>query len=794
MIVYNFKIGFRNLRRQKGYASLNIVGLAIGIACCLFIGLFVRDELSFDEQYANAGRIFRVVTKVESRSGTNYYSGTPVPLGPALRQEFPEVRRAARFWQAAREVVRTEDKAFEEEGFYFADPDVLTMFGFPLISGDPKTALAHPNSVVITQSVALKYFGQADPVGRVITVDGYPVKTMPLQVTGVLKDLPENTQFAFRFLGSVTGIRTEIDNWGSTKPIWTYVELPSGAQAAELEAKLPAFVDRHLRPHYLNQTRSLHLEPLRRVHLYSRYTGGFKPRGDSSTVVLFGAIGLIILLVACMNFVNLSTALSFSRAREVGVRKVLGADRGGLIRYFLAEAFIVASSSVALSLVLLEIFLPAFNALAGKSISLNASNRGYIFFLAAAVLLGVGILADAYPAFSLSGYRPLAILRGRLASSGHGSLLRKALVVSQFTISTVLVIATAVISEQLTFIRHKNLGITTDQVLVVPYSPAAAAIRTALLQDPRIKDVAVSQRVPVNTENGDTRPLEVEGIPERQQVESYVVDTHFLDTYGLRLIAGEELTERFPEGETPFLINETAVRRFGWASPGQALGVRVRWSGTYKTGRIVGVVNDFNLTSMHEEISPLVLLPIPDDQWWRSFMSIRLRPEDLPGTISLIHETWLRLTPGGAYRSFFIDDSFEQLHREDERLGRVVSTFAGLSVFIACLGLFGLGTFAAKQRTKEIGIRKVLGALMPSIVGLLSGEFLKLVMMANLLAWPAAYLTMRRWLEAFAYRIDIGFGTFLIAGGSTLLIAFAAVAYQAVRAALTNPVEALRYE
>ena len=794
-IVFNdLKFGFRNLSRHKSYAALNIIGLAIGITCCLLIGLYVQHERRFDARYPNAERLFRLVTEIKGTTGVSYYAGTPVPLGPALRHEFPEVVRTARFWEAEREVVRTEDKAFVEEGFYFADPEVLPMFGFSLVSGDPATALSAPDGIVITESAAKKYFGREDPVGKVMTVDGFPVKNAVFRVTGVLRDLPDDTQFAFRFLASIVGVTTEAENWGSTKPIWTYLELPPQARTVDLEAKLRSFVDKYMKSGYRNQTRTLHLEPLGRVHLYSRYTGGFKPRGDISSVLMFAAIGFLILLVACMNFINLSTALSLTRAREVGVRKVLGANRGRLVRSFLTEGMIIAGCALALALVLTGMFLPAFNALSGKSLTIDASNQGYLALVATFVLFGVGILAGAYPALSLSRYHPLSVLRGRFASSGHGARLRKALVVFQFALSISLIIATAVIERQLLFIRHKNLGITGDQILVVPYSPAADAIRSSLLQNPRIIEVAVSQRVPVNKENGDTRPLDIEGIPDRQQVQSYIVDTHFLDTYGLRLVAGAGLPERFPEADTPFLINETAARRFGWTSPGQALGARVRWSGEYKSGHVVGVVNDFNLTSMHEEIAPLVLLPIPEDGWWRAFMSVRLRPEDISDSLSFVSATWRRLTPGGAFRSFFIDESFGLLHREDERLGRIVSAFAGLSVLIACLGLYGLGTFAARQRTREIGIRKVLGALVPNIVALLSSEFLRLVLAANILAWPVAYFMMRTWLDGFAYRTVIGLGPFLVAGASALLIAFVAVGAQAIRAAMANPVQSLRYE
>jgi len=799
------KIALRNLLRHKGYSFINIFGLAAGLACCMLIALYVLDELSYDRFYEKADRLFRLATDTREGDHLESDAGSPVPLGPALKNEFPEITEVVRFWQAFRPVIRYQDKVFREELFYFTDIPVFAAFSFELLQGDSRTALASPQTVVLTETTAKKYFGEEDPIGKVLSYKGFPAGELDLTVTGIMRDLPHNTHIDFDFLASIEGVTTEKDNWGSTKPIWTYVLLPPRHPPAQLESKLPVFVNRYFSSGYAlssNYTKTLHLEPITGIHLYSRFEGGFKPKSDIAYVYLFSAIGFFILLIGCINFMNLATARSLTRAKEIGMRKMFGAYRPQLIKQFLSEAILLSSLALLLAAVLVETLLPLLKNLSGKSLNLVYFGSGYTLFVLIGAALLVGILAGSYPAFFLSGFQPLAVLKGSFSTGARGARIRKGLVVFQFIISTVLIVGTVVVYRQLEFVRNKKLGITQDQIVVMPYSPAAEPMTTALLQNARVKKVSVSQRVPVNTINDDTRPVRPEGAETSHSMHSYVIDEEFLATYDIPLVAGRMLYKNFPEGETPFLLNETAVRQLGWRSNEEALGKRIRWSGTYKSGLIVGVVRDFHLTSLHEEIAPLVLTTIPEDQWWRTFISVRLdvsspnriEPADLGGTLKFLETTWRKFTPDGAFEYFFIDDSFEQLHRADKRMGELIGYLATIAILIAGLGLFGLAAFTAQQRTKEIGIRKVLGASVAGIIGLLSKDFLKLVFVANLFAWPIAYYAMNQWLQGFAYRINLGWWVFALASGLALLIALLTVSTQAIRAALANPVEALRYE
>jgi putative ABC transport system permease protein len=791
MLKSYLKISLRNLLGGKGYTFINITGLAIGMTCFLLILLFVRNELSYDYFHDKRERIYRIGQEIRQNDDARFSAHTQVPLGPSLQNDFPEADRVIRFWRAFRPIIRSGSNPSRESAFYFTDPAVFEVFSFELLEGNPSSALNSPNHVVITESTARRLFGNTSAMGQVLQYEGYPAGARELIITGVVRDVPQNSQFRFDYLASLVGVETEAQNWGSRKPIWTYILLSAGADPAAIESKLSDYIE-----HYYPTTSSdylLYLEPLTDIHLFSRFSGGFKPSGDITSVYLFSAIGFFILLIACVNFMNLATARSMRRGREVGLRKVLGAQRNQLIGQFLGEAVMLSMISLFFSLFLLELLLPLFNQEFNSALRLRLSGDVVLVLILLGSVLLVGLLAGSYPAVFLSRYQPVKTLHGRSTPHSGDAKLRKALVVFQFVISIVLIIGTLLVKLQLDYVRHKKLGFDKDMVVVLPHSENETPLLNALSGDTRVTAVSVSQRVPVNDINSDGRTVKVPHLEEPMRVESFIVDDRFLDAYRMKLVAGRGFSHEYASDTAAFVINETAVKAFGWLSPDDAVGQSLRWSGS-KDGHIIGVVEDFHTISLHERIEPTVLHMLPDEKWWRTFISARIQAGDLAGILTFLENTWRRYTPDGVYDSFFIDESLAQLHRADQQFGRIFAAFAALAIVIACLGLLGLTAFSAERRTKEIGVRKVLGASVTGIVNLLSLEFVKLVLAANLIAWPVAWYAMNKWLQNFAYRVDISWWVFALAGGLALLIAFATVSVQAIRAALANPVESLRYE
>lgn len=793
MLSSYLKVAIRTLFRHRGFSILTIAGLAVGLACALLIAVYARHELSYDADYAKGDRTYRVITRTERENASDWTAGTPVPLGPALSEEYPQIEQVVRFWRS-RPVVRYQRTAFKENAFYFADSGALSLFGWNLLQGDPSTALRTPNSVILTATTARKYFGDENPIGKVLEYEGYPAGTIKLAVSGVMPDLPGNTHIAFDFLASVNGVETERSNWGSTKPIWTYVLLSPNGSASALESLFPAFADRHFQGQHTDYVKTLYLEPLSDIHFSSRAPQGFKPANSMTTIYVLALIGLGILLVACANHINLTTARSFSRAKEIGMRKVLGAHRLLVARQFLAEALVFSVLSSALAVVLAEIALPLFESLIGTKLETHFYSDGGALAVIVILAGATAVLAGLYPAVVLSGFRPIHALKGRIGSGRRGVFARKGLVVAQFVISITLITATFIISDQIRYIGMKDLGVSKSQVLVLPYTLQEDAFKAEVLRDPSIKAVTVSQRVPVNDDNKDTRTIRVRGKEEPIVVESYITDGDFLETYGIHMLAGSPFSLRFPTEDTPFLVNEAMVRRLGFQNPADAIGTTFSWSGTYRSGHIVGVVRDFHVTSLHEVIAPMVILPMPEDQWWRTFISVRVQSDNMQHALEVLESTWRRLTPAGAYSYFFVDESLERLHQQDLRVAKTTGVFAGLSVAVACLGLFALAAYSAERRTKEIGVRKVLGASVPSVIGLLSKEFAALILVANGLAWPLAYVFTNQWLQGFAYRIPLGVLPFVLSGVSAFVIAMIAVGYRSIRAAFANPVDSLRYE
>ncbi len=802
------KITFRNLKRHKGYSAINIAGLAVGMACFILILLFSLYEFSYEVHHQNAERIYRVNVEQHLTDQVFYAQTSPVPLAEALYNELPEVVAFTRFQTLRTFLVRHEDNKYYENDVVFTDPGVLDMFTFPFLKGDKSTALKEPSTVVITEDTATKYFGNQDPIGKSLDVENDMVGKMSVMVTGVMMNHPKNSDIQFNLLISMESLRDLApadaywNNWISQQ-IVSYIMLPETHSVADMEQKIAEVFAKHQRA---DDTRVLKLEQLKRMHLHSVVTN----TGDIRTIYIFMATGLLIMVIACINFMNLSTARSAKRAKEVGLRKVVGANRKQLIRQFFGETLLFSAFSMVLSLVLVYIFLPLLNDLTGQFIRFSDIGRTEIILSLLGIVVLVGLFSGSYPALFLSAFRPTIVLKGIFKGGRKGSAFRRVLVVSQFSITIALIICTFILGQQLRFMRNKALGFKKDQILVITNNSAEGSqniqpLKTALMQDPRISGVCGSFHLPSSI--GRYNNVTWEGAPEGKQIELIFnsVDYDFIGTFEIGLIAGRNFSPEFPTDQRSarrsrgdsqdagaVIINEEAVRRFGWDDPIGKKVIQVFGESRYYYN-VVGVVKDFHFSSLKNAIQPMNLFLSLDSN---RYVSVNMNTLDIPGTVAFIEETWNKIYPHLPMDYFFLDSVFERQYRSEERLRRLFGYFSALAIFIACLGLFGLASYAAEQRTKEIGIRKVLGSSVSGIIGLLSKEFTYLVLMANLLSWPAAYLVSRAWLNSFAYRIDINgqLGYFLGAAVLALLIAGVTVSFQALRAAHANPIDSLRYE
>jgi putative ABC transport system permease protein len=803
------KITLRYMLKQKGYSFINVAGLAIGVACCLIIVLYVVDELNYDRFHEKAGRIYRLATGYVLENGSvEQLATTPSMWGSTMAAEFPEVETAVRFYRYRSEIlVRTAvDRQFYEGNFFFADSTVLEIFSFPLTAGDPQQALTAPNALIISQSMAAKYFPQENPLGKTLTYVNRETE-FELQITGVMRDIPHNTHFRPDFIASLSTFQPGTWHWLYDLPTsWTnsfyrtYVLLAPGADPKQVEARLPAFLERHIGEEA--SAFKPFLQRLTDIHLHSALTSEFQKNGNINYVYIFATIAILILLVACINYMNLSTARSASRAREIGLRKTLGSQRGQLVAQFYTESILMAYLAVLLALPLVEVFLPLFNQLTEKNLSLR-----YFFDGASVIyLLGftflVGLLAGSYPALYLSGFLPAAILKGWRASlrgqgsSGRTVNLRKALVVLQFSVSVLLIFSTVVVSGQLDFLRQGRLS-GADQIVVIPLRGGDVyqnyeTYKQEILRHAEVSGAAASAYVPFSGYKTSRFVLpEVLGSESVFECDYLATDEDFPALFDLKLIAGRGFSYHPRKNEvTEFLLNQNAVQKLG-LTPERALGMRVQQPFFKQDGEVVGVVQDFHYASLHQAIAPMIVINSPD---FVRFLSVKVKTGNLIETLSFLRQRWEAIFPESLFVFSFLDEDLNRLYRVEEKMGQVFGYFTILAVVISCLGLFGLAAFAAEQRTKEIGVRKVLGASVSGIAALLSKEFLKLVLLANLIAWPVAWVAMNQWLQNFAYRIEIGWWVFALASGVALLIALLTVSTQAIKAALANPVKSLRYE
>ncbi len=806
MLKNYFKIALRNLKKDKVYSFINIFGLAIGITCCLLILLYISDELSYDNFHAKADRIYRVNTDLK-------FGGTELALpvcsdmvGPIMKKDYPQVEEYVRIYSYNdNKLVRKGNNFNEERPVAFVDSTFFKVFSFPVLYGNTEHILNEPNTVIINESIAKKYFGTSDAVGKFIETDDNGGTNF--KVTAVIKDMPENSHLQFKMIFPMQNLSYKWGNFVSSN-MRTYLLLKPGTDYKEFEKKFFEYNDRYVFPFaqkYMNiESKEAFLKagnrvenklmPIKNIHLYSKQIQELTPTGTIEYVYIFSAIALFILIIACVNFMNLTTARYANRAREVGIRKVLGTERKNLISQFLLESILMSCVSVLLSVLFIVILLPYFNDISAKELKINEMFSLPFLFLLLALPVIIGLTAGGYPSFFLSKFMPAEIIKGKLSSGTKSGNLRSALVVFQFAASVVLISATIVVYNQLNYIQSKNLGYQRDQLLIIngTYSlKNVNAFRNEMLNVPGVTAATISGYLPVPSNrsfDGFFKDAAM-GADKGLTMQRWIIDYYYLNTLGIKLKEGRNFSPDFGTDSSSVILNETAVKQIGLINPLGKTVYTLR-DGKLKSLNVIGVVKDFHFESLRQNIGALgFMLGLNVDN-----ITLKINAANTSAIISKAENLWKKMTSGLPFSYRFMDESFNQVYKAEQRIGTITFLFALLAIIVAGLGLFGLATFLAEQRTKEIGIRKVLGASVFSVLYMLSKEFLKWVLIANAIAWPLAYYFMNRWLQDFAYRVNISWWIFVLAGGIALLIALLTVSFQAIKAAVANPIESLRYE
>ena len=800
MLTNYLKIVLRNLLRHKTFSFINIFGLAIGISACLIIYLYVSYEKSYDIFNLNADNIYRLKNVRYYTSGTDSSTGCVALLGPTLKDEIPEVANFARVRKISM-LVSANNQFYNEKNIYWADSSFLTMFSFPLISGNAIKALSDKFSAVITKSTAQKYFGRKNAMGETIKVGGTEFK-----ITGISEDVPDNSHLKFEILLSFNTQLTDRFCWGCNNNN-TYIQLKSDAKKSAIEAKLPLIVGKLHNKQKDGFERAYFLQPLTDIHLYSKLRFEHEENGNAKTINLLSFIALLILLIAWINYINLSTARSIDRAKEIGLRKVVGAGFGTLVRQFLLESFIINLIAVTISIIIVVLTHPYWNEIV-KIPSVFSVWKSTNFILLMILVFVSPVIAGIYPAFILSSYSPVSILKGNFKNTLKGIMLRKGLVIFQFTISIILIVAIIVFDRQISFMRHKNLGFNSKQKLIVnvpsQIQPGEQRVNSynafidELKNNALIENATFSSVIP-GMENGDVSGGVKQGAQLQQQaIQAYFVYVapNYLNFFNINMICGRNFFEnemmglyQQNDGSKRLLINQSAVKEFGFTSPEKALDASIYQDGN-KIGNIIGVINDYHQLSLDKEIKPSIISCVDRG----NYFIFNISTDNVSKKIEGIKNNFARMFPGNPFEYNFLDEFFDRQYKEDIQTSKILCMFTFLSIFISCLGLIGLSSLMTIQRTKEIGIRKVLGAQIQSLILLLTKEFTTWVLFANLIAWPIAFYIMNKWLQNFAYRIDISLWVFVLSGGIVLLIALFTVSFQAIKAAIANPIEALRYE
>ncbi len=794
------KIAWRNLLKNKGYSLINIGGLAIGLACFLLIAVFISDELSFDSYHKKKDNIYRLVHHRSEQDPTETWIWGNAPVGPALKSDFPEIVEKVQFSGISDILLEYNNRSFQESECFYVDASVFNVFSWPLVSGNPQTALEAPYSIVLTETTAKKYFGNENPIGKTLNGIGGRAADGEYTVTGVIKDIPQNSHFTFDVLMSMSSFyqtRPEIFDWWGYVDFYTYIVVADNFDQKAFETKIPGFLDKHIDPeerkeYYYNFS----LESLNDIYLHSTSDRQPGETGSLSNIYIFSIIGLFILVIASINFMNLATARSMERAKEVGVRKVIGAERRGLIHQFLGESLILVLVASILGLLLAFISLPWLGNLTNRTFEFGSIFTLPVLLLYFGITFLTGLFSGSYPAFILSGFKPVSVLKGAFRTSAQGTNLRKGLVVFQFSLSIAMIASTVVVYHQLGFMLNKDTGFDKEQQLILDFNwdgtvlSNAEAFKSELLSLADVRSVSLSRTVPSSHFPAAGTDIETpKGNMENFSPYIYEVDNNFIQHYKIEVVAGRAFSPDFPADSTSSLVvNEAAAKSFGYSNPQEILGKKFQQWG--REGTIIGVVKDFNYMSLHQKVAPLTLRQVP----YGRYFSLRMQSNNYQEALASVEKKWSELAPHRPFLYSFLDESFNEQYLADVRFRRLFTLFSCLAIFIACLGLFGLATYSAMLRTKEIGIRKVLGADLATIVTLLSKDFIKLVGIAILIAIPFSWYVMEQWLDKYAYKIDVEWWVFALSGVLALAIAFFTVSFQSIKSATADPVKSLRTE
>ena len=800
MLTNYLKTAWRNITKNKFFSAINIFGLSIALACCILMYLFIQNELSYDRFHQHASYIYRLTSIGEGTSGRVHLAVTPAPWAPTMKKDFPDIQHYVRILKDEKSSVGEKNKTrFNETRLIYGDSTFFDVFSFPLETGDPHLALKAPNSIVLTASAAKKYFGESNPIGKTLEINSFG-RTFDVQVTAIVKSVPSNSHLQFNALVSLQTLG-DLSNMWSFHMFHSYLLLNSNTSANSLEKKFADFTSKYIANNpQADGKHDIFLQPLTDIHLRSQMIGELEANGDITYVYVFTGIAMFILLIACFNFTNLSTARSLTRAKEVGLRKVAGAFKQQLIQQFLSETALVAFLSLLIAIGLAYLALPLFNELSGRVLSLELARNFSLLLLFTGLILFVGLIAGIYPSLVLSAFKPVEVLKGKFHKSSKGAAFRKTLVGLQFMVSIALIASTIVVSQQLNFLKNKKLGFNKENVMIVTLprsidSTNLATYKNRLLQNAQVSSVAAAYSVP-----GTNIPINMvnhgkSDLSEAISMQMLFTDLDFIRTMNMKLVAGRDFSNEIAtDRSSAFVLNEEAARKFGWSTPQDAVGKTFEWvtpGEVLKSGQVIGVVENFNITPLKSAVQPLVMHYVPNRF---QFLYIRFNQANNHEVVKTVESKFKALFPNQTFEYNYLDTTLNALYAREANLSRIFTYFSFLAIIIGCLGILGLSLYSIQQRVKEIGIRKVLGASVPGLSAQLVKEFLKPVVIAAVVATPITWYAMNKWLEEFAYRIHISAWVFVATSLMVLLISILTMSVQTIKAAKSNPVKSLRSE